>query len=105
MPFEICDNESQMETQGTKENQWNLTTQPGTSAYQMYRDQKDGVEVIVCVVGTTTLFYKAQCLDDLHAMLKAHGGWMDLGGADEQKEARAGTVEAWGRSDSNPVSG
>ena len=38
-------------------------------------------------------------------MLKAHGEWMDLGGADEQKEARPGTVEAWGRSDSNPNKG
>ncbi len=30
---------------------------------------------------------------------------MDLGGADEQKEAKAGTVEAWGRSAGNPVGG
>ena len=94
-----------METLGTKENPWYLTTPPGTSAYQMYRDTKDGADMIVCVVGTTTLFYRAQCLDDLYAMLKAHGDWMDLGGADEQKEAKTGTVEAWGRSESNPVGG
>ena len=94
-----------METQGTKENPWNLTTPPGTSAYQMYRDEKDGKEVIVCVVGSTKLLYDAKCVDDLHAMLKAHGDWMDLGGADEQKEAKPGTVEAWGRSDSNPNMG
>ena len=31
-------------------------------------------------------------------MLKKHGDWMDLGGADEQKEAKEVTVEAWGRS-------
>ena len=36
-------------------------------------------------------------------MLKAHGDWMDLGGADEQKPAKEGTVEAWGRSPKNPV--
>ena len=30
-------------------------------------------------------------------MLKAHGDWMDLGGVDEQKPAKEGTVEAWGR--------
>jgi hypothetical protein len=30
---------------------------------------------------------------------------MDLGGADEQKPAAEGTVEAWGRSESNPVGG
>jgi len=41
----------------------------------------------------------------LHAMLKEHGDWMLLGGADEQKPAAEGTVEAWGRSDSNPVAG
>jgi hypothetical protein len=29
-------------------------------------------------------------------MLKKHGEWMELGGADEQKPAKAGTVEAWG---------
>jgi len=71
----------------------------------MYKDEKDGKEVIVCVVGSTTLLYDARCLEDLHAMLKAHGDWMDLGGADEQKEAKVGTVEAWGRSESNPVGG
>jgi hypothetical protein len=90
---------------GTKLNPWNLKTPPGTSEYQMYKDEKDGKEVIVCVVGSTTLLYDARCLEDLHAMLKAHGDWMDLGGADEQKEAKAGTVEAWGRSESNPVGG
>jgi len=90
---------------GTKLNPWNLKTPPGTAEYQMYKDEKDGKEVIVCVVGSTTLLYDARCLEDLHAMLKAHGDWMDLGGADEQKEAKAGTVEAWGRSESNPVGG
>ena len=30
---------------------------------------------------------------------------MDLGGADEQKPAKEGTVEAWGRSEKNPVKG
>ena len=33
-------------------------------------------------------------------MLKAHGDWMPLGGADEQKPAPEGSVEAWGRSES-----
>ena len=28
-------------------------------------------------------------------MLKKHGDWIDLGGADEQKPAKDGTVEAW----------
>jgi hypothetical protein len=57
----------------------------------------------VVQVGTTQLRYHLRCLDDLHAMLKAHGGWMALGSADEQKPAAEGTVEAWGRSPDNPV--
>ena len=84
-------------TQGTKSDPWKLNTPPGTSEYEMYRDTKDGVDVIVCVVGKTTLLYDARCLNDLQAMLTAHGDWMDLGVADEQKDAKHGTVEAWGR--------
>ena len=91
--------------EGTQSDPWHLTTPPGTSAYQMYRDVKDGKDVIVCVVGSTTLFYDAHCLGDLHAMLKTHGDWMDLGGADEQKDAKPDTVEAWARSPDNPVAG
>lgn len=94
-----------MATTGTKENSWKLKTPPNTSEYEMYKDVKEGKEVIVCVVGKTTLLYDARCLNDLHEMLKKHGDWMDLGGADEQKDAKDGTVEAWGRSASNPVGG
>jgi hypothetical protein len=94
-----------MATKGTKENPWKLKTPPGTSAYEMHKDVKDGKEVIVCTVGKTVLLYDAKCLNDLHTMLKKHGDWMDLGGADEQKEAKEGTVEAWGRSAKNPVKG
>jgi len=71
----------------------------------MYRDAKDGIDVIVCVVGSTSLLYDAKCIHDLHEMLKAHGDWMDLGGTDEQKDAKDGTVEHWGRSSNNPVGG
>ncbi|WP_433018548.1 DUF6855 family protein [Kribbella sp. CA-294648] len=39
------------------------------------------------------------------AMLKNHGDWMPLGNADEQKPAAPGTVEAWARSEDNPVGG
>jgi hypothetical protein len=38
-------------------------------------------------------------------MLLANGDWMPLGGADEQKPAADGTVEAWARSAGNPVGG
>jgi hypothetical protein len=92
-------------TKGTKENPWQLKTPPLTSEYEMYRDVKDDKEVIVCTVGKTVLLYDAKCLTDLHNMLKEHGDWMELGSADEQKPAKEGTVEAWGRSANNPVGG
>lgn len=71
----------------------------------MYVEEKDGIDVLVCTVGKTVLLYDIRCINDLHAMLKKHGDWMDLGGADEQKPAKEGTVEAWGRSEKNPVKG
>ena len=71
----------------TKDNPWVLRTPPGTSEYTMHLDERDGVRALVCTVGTTTLYYDARCIDDLHAMLKAAGGWVELGGADEQKPA------------------
>lgn len=90
---------------GTKENPMVLQTPPLTSEYTMHTDQKDGKEVLVCTVGKTVLYYNPACLNDLHAMLKQHGDWMELGSADEQKPAKEGTVEAWGRSEENPVGG
>ena len=90
----------------TKDNPWKLKTPPQTSEYEMYMDvNKEGKEIIVCKVGTTILHYDAKCLTDLHNMLKAHGDWMELGAADEQKPAKDGSVEAWGRSENNPVGG
>jgi len=90
---------------GTKESPWLLKTPPGTSDYEMYRDEAANPPALVCVVGKTELRYHLRCIEDLHAMLKEHGDWMPLGSADEQKPAAAGTVEAWGRSASNPVKG
>ena len=94
-----------MAGEGTPESPWLLKTPPLTSDYTMHRDTRDGTEVIVCTVGKTVLLYDARCLADLHDMLKAQGEWMELGSADEQKPAKEGTVEAWGRSASNPVGG
>jgi len=91
--------------EGTKESPWELTTPPGTSAYTMYKDEAADPAVLVCTVGSTTLKYDLRCINDLYAMLKQHGDWMLLGSADEQKPATEGTVEAWGRSESNPVGG
>jgi hypothetical protein len=90
---------------GTKSDPWVLQTPPGTSGYQMWRDDAADPPVIVCQVGGTQLKYDARAIDDLHAMLVAAGDWVPLGGADEQKPAADGTVEAWGRSDSNAVGG
>ena len=90
---------------GTKDSPWELTTAPGTSAYQMWRDEAADPPALVCQVGSTQLKYHLRAIDDLHAMLKAHGDWMPLGGADEQKPAPDGTVEAWGRSPDNPIGG
>lgn len=90
---------------GTREKPWNLKTPSGSSEYQMYRDETADPPALVCVVGKTELRYHLRCIEDLHAMLKAHGDWMLLGSADEQKPAAAGTVEAWGRSPTNPVKG
>lgn len=90
---------------GTKENPWVLLTPPGTSEYTLYRDESHNPPVLVCTVGKTVLLYDLRCINDLHAMLKAHGDWMELGAADEQKPAKEGTVEAWGRSTDNPVGG
>ncbi len=90
---------------GTKENPWQLTTPSGSSEYQMYRDETATPPALVCVVGKTELRYHLSCIEDLHTMLKAHGDWMLLGSADEQKPAAEGTVEAWGRSAKNPVGG
>lgn len=90
---------------GTKEDPWRLKTAPGTSEYTMQRDDSVDPPLIVCQVGSTKLTYLSRAIDDLHAMLKAHGDWMDLGAADEQKQAPAGSVEAWARSADNPVGG
>lgn len=92
-------------THGTKENPWILQTPPQSSQYEMYKDEKDGKEIVVCTVGKTVLHYDYRCIADLHSMLKQHSDWMELGSADEQKPAKEGTVEAWGRSPENPNGG
>ena len=98
-------NTSRASGSGTKADPWKLKTPTGTSSYEMYRDETLDPPAIVCQVGTTQLRYDIRAIEDLHAMLKAHGDWMPLGSADEQKEAAEGTVEAWGRSPGNPVGG
>ncbi len=90
---------------GTRDNPLKLKTPPLSSEYTMHVEEKNGKEILVCTVGKTTLHYEIRCLEDLHAMLKKHGDWMELGSADEQKPAKDGTVESWGRATTNPVGG
>ena len=90
---------------GSKEKPMKLKTPPLSSEFTMHKDEKDGKAILVCTVGKTILHYDYRCIADLHAMLKKHGDWMELGSADEQKPAKEGTVEAWGRSPTNPVGG
>ena len=90
---------------GTREDPWRLKTPPGTSAYEMYRDESADPPLLVCQVGSTRLTYHLRAIEDLHGWLKEQGDWVPLGAADEQKAAADGTVEAWGRSDTNPVGG
>ena len=90
---------------GTAADPWQLTTPPGSSAFTAWRAPELDPPALVVQVGSTQLRYHLACIDDLHAMLRAAGDWVPLGGADEQKPAADGTVEAWGRSDANPVGG
>jgi hypothetical protein len=90
---------------GTKDDPWALTTAPGSSAYTMFRDEQADPPVLVCQVGSTKLTYRLQCIEDLHQWLREQGDWVPLGAADENKPAADGTVEAWARSDDNPVGG
>ena len=90
---------------GTKESPWQLKTPPGTADYTAWKDESADEPALVVQVGKTQLKYHLRCIEDLHAMLSKQGDWVLLGSADEQKPAADGTVEAWGRSASNPVKG
>lgn len=90
---------------GAPDDPWVLKTPPGSSEFEAYRDENGDPPALVVQVGKTQLRYHLSCITDLHAALKAHGDWMPLGNADEQKPAADGTVEAWGRSADNPVGG
>ena len=90
---------------GTKDRPWKLSTPPGTSDFEAYRDDDASPPALVVQVGKTQLRYQLRCIEELHAMLKKHGDWMLLGSADEQKPAAEGSVEAWARSADNPVKG
>ena len=90
---------------GTPDDPWTLKTPPGTAEYEAWREPGADAPALVVRVGKTVLRYHLLCIEDLHAMLVAHGDWMMLGSADEQKPAAEGTVEAWARAPGNPVRG
>jgi hypothetical protein len=90
---------------GTPDDPWKLQTPSLSSDYLAWRDDTGTPHRLVVQVGTTQLSYQLRCVDDLHAMLKKHKDWMPLGNADEGKPVTPGTVEAWARSESNPVGG
>ena len=92
-------------SEGTRAQPWVLKTPAGKSEFVAFRDESLDPPALVVVVGKTELRYAVRCIEDLHAMLRKRGDWMPLGGADEQKLAAEGTVEAWGRSPNNPAGG
>ncbi|MDJ0771050.1 MAG: hypothetical protein QNJ12_19830 [Ilumatobacter sp.] len=98
-------NDIDAEGSGTPEDPWILLTPPGKSEFEAYRDPDADPPALVVQVGATELRYHLRCIDDLHRMLTDRGDWVALGNADEQKEAKPDTVEAWGRSGDNPVGG
>jgi hypothetical protein len=90
---------------GTADDPWILKTPPLSSDFQAWRDETLSPPALVVQVGATRLSYQLRCIEDCHAMLKKHGGWMVLGNADEGKPVADGTVEAWARSGTNPAGG
>ena len=90
---------------GTKDDPWLLKTPPGSSDITLYRAPEAPPTALICVASGTELRYHLSAIQDLHEMLKRHGDWMELGNADEQKDAKPGTVEASARSPDNPVGG
>ena len=63
---------------GSRLRPWTLKTPPGTSEFEAYEDPSATPPALVVRVGKTELRYHLRCIDDLHAMLLAHGDWMPL---------------------------
>lgn len=90
---------------GTSDDPWRLQTPSGASEFLAHRDDQPTPPALVVRVGKTELRYSLRCIDDLHAMLQGAGDWVPLGNADEGKPVVDGSVEAWARSEQNPVGG
>lgn len=90
---------------GAEDDPWILKTPSLTSEYRAWKDEQADPPALVVQVGKTRLSYQLRCIEDLHQMLLGHGDWMPLGNADEGKPVKEGTVEAWARSQTNPLGG
>lgn len=88
---------------GTSADPWVLKTPSLGSEILMHRDEENDPPLLVCTVGKTVLHYDLRIIEDLHRWLQEQGDWVELGNADEQKPAKEGTVEAWARSEENPL--
>jgi hypothetical protein len=90
---------------GIAEDPWILKTPPGSSEFQVWKDEAADPPALVVQVGKTRLSYQLRALEDAATMLVAQGDWMPLGNADEGKPCMAGSLEAWARDPGNPVGG
>jgi Family of unknown function (DUF6855) len=90
---------------GSENDPWVLWKPSLRSQLHMHKDEDHEPPFLACTVGKTVLHYDLRIVDDTVAMLKEHGDWMELGNADEQKPAKADSVEAWARSADNPIGG
>ena len=82
--------DDQWHRSGTKDDPWQLTTAPGSSAYTMYRDDEADPPLLVCQVGSTHAEVP-RARDRRPARLAAEqGDWVPLGAADESKAAADG---------------
>ena len=84
---------------------WVLKTPPLSSEFEVWKDEAADPPALIVQVGKTRLSYQLRAIEDAHAMLKANGDWMPLGNADEGKPVKDGTLEAWARSEGNPIGG
>jgi hypothetical protein len=90
---------------GTADDPWVLSTPSGGSEYTAWRDDGAAPPALVVHVCGTQLRYHLRAIEDLRDMLAAEADWVPLRSADEGKPAKDGTVEAWARSEGNPVGG
>lgn len=90
---------------GRPDDPWILATPSGGSAYTMWRDDDVEPPLLVARLDRMQRTYLARAVDDLHAYLVERDDWVPLGACDEQRPPVEGTVEAWARSESNPVGG